>query len=96
MERSASWPISVAAIGSILVTVATLLVHIQAHRAGQSGGYLPIILGAISVGLLVSGCDYFARPPVVRTRFASVLTGALASLTFTGVLLTALILGFGS
>jgi hypothetical protein len=70
--------------------------HIQAHRVGEPGGYIPIILGALSVGLLVSGCTYFAAPQHVRSGVASTLPGVLASVTFAGVLSAVLILAFGS
>ena len=96
MERSASWPVLLAAIGSILATVATLLQYIQAHRAGQSGGYLPMVFGALAVGLLVAGCGYFAKPQAARSGLAAALLGVLASTIFIGVLFVTLIWGFGS
>ena len=96
MERPASWPVPLAAIGSILATVATLLQYIQTHRAGQPGGYLPMVFGALAVGLLVAGCYYFAKPQAARSGFSAVILGALASLAFFGTLLVTLIWGFGS
>ena len=96
MERSASWPVSLAAIGSTLATVATLLQYIQAHRAGQPSGYLPILFGALAVGLLVTGCSYFAKPRAARSGLAAALLGVLASTIFIGVLFVTLIWGFGS
>ena len=96
MERSVSWPVPVVAIGSVLATVATLFQYIQAHHVGQPGGYLPIVFGAIAVGLLVAGCGYFAKPQTARSGFAAVLLGVIASMAFFGVLLATLIWSFGS
>lgn len=96
MEKSASWLVLVASIGSILATSATLLQYIQAHREAQPGGYLPIILGAVFVGLLVAGCNYFAKLQNQRSGFTAVLLGVLASIVFIGILFVTLIWSFGS
>ena len=96
MERSASWPLPLAAIGSVLATAATLFQYIQAHRAGESGGYLPIVFGAFAVGLLVAGCSYFAKPEAARSILTSGLLGALASGAFIATLFATLIWAFGS
>lgn len=96
MERPASWPVLLTAIGSFLITTATLVQYIQAHRAGQSGGYLPIVFGAFAFGLLVAGCDYFPKPKAARSAHTSSLLGMLASGAFFAVVLGALIWTFGS
>ena len=96
MERSASWPIPLAVIGSVLATAVTLFQYIQAHRAGQAGGYLPIVIGALVVGLLVAGCGYFAKQEAARSALASGLLGALASAAFIAILFVTLIGAFGS
>lgn len=96
MQRAGYWLVPITAIGSVIVTIATLMVYIQAHRAGQPGGYLPMLLGAFSVGLLVTGCNYFIAPRVVRSGLVSISLGSFASLIFLGVLVAALISSFGS
>jgi hypothetical protein len=96
MERSASLPVPLAAIGSVLATAATLLLYIQAHHAGHPGGYAPVMLGAIAVGLLVAGCSYFGKLQAARSGFAAILLGVLASVAFFGILFVTLIWGFGS
>lgn len=96
MERPGSWPVPLTAIGSVLITTATLVQYIQTHRAGQSGGYLPIVFGAFAFGLLVAGCDYFAKPKAARSAHTSSVIGTLASAAFFAVVLAALIWSFGS
>lgn len=77
MEKSTSWPVPLVAIGSILATAATLLQYIHAHRVGHSGGYLPIVFGALTVGLIVAGCGYFAKPKAVRSALTSIFLGCV-------------------
>jgi hypothetical protein len=96
MERSAPWLVLLTAIGSILATATTLLQYIQAHRIGQPGGYLPMIFGALAIGLLVAVCGYFAKPQAVRSGSAAVLQGVLASMASLSILFVTLIWGFGS
>ncbi len=96
MERSASWQLSIAVIGSILATAATLFQYIQAYHAGQSGGYLPIVLGTFTVFLLVAGSSYFAKPESARSALASSLLGAFVSAAFIAILFVTIIGAFGS
>ena len=96
MERSKTWPVPFADIGSILATVATLLRYIQSNQTGQPGGYLPMVFGALAVGVLVIGCSYYAKPQSARSGSTAVLLGALASVAFVGSLFATVIWGFGS
>jgi len=96
MEKSASWLIAIAAIGSVLAAAATLLHYIQSHRVGQPGGYLALALGTITVGVLVAGCSHFAKPEATRSAPTSGLQGAFASLAFVAIVFVTLIWGFGT
>ena len=96
MGKSASWLIVIAAIGSVVAAVATLLHYIQSHHAGQPGGYLALTLGAITVGVLVAGCSYFANPETARSVPTSGLQGGLALLAFLVIVFVTLIWGFGT
>ena len=96
MGRSSQWSIPLAVIGSILIASATFLQYAKAHRAGQPGGYFPIILGALVVGLLATLCSYFSQLKLTRSASVAVLSGATASIAFFAVLLATLISCFGS
>ncbi len=53
-------------------------------------------LGTITVGVLVAGCSYFAKPEVARSAPTSGLQGTLASLAFVAIVFVTLIWGFGT
>jgi len=71
----------------------TFLNYAQAHREGRPGGFAPIIIGSLLVGLLVSTCSYFNRS---RNTFAAAVSGIISAIAFFSVLLATLISCFGS
>lgn len=95
MERT-TWFVPLAAIGSILVTAATFLQYAHAHRADQPGGYLPIFLGALAIGLLATLCSYFVASKPARSAFTAFVSGVSAAVVFAVVLVVTLIWSFGS
>lgn len=94
MERRARWYVLLAALGSVLITCATLLQYIHAHRTGQPAGYLPLALGALAAGLLVAMCSRLAAPK--STAIVIAIIGTLATVTFATILVVTLIWSFGS
>ena len=96
MERTLQWPVPLAAIGTIIVTAATFWRYALDHHEGLPGGYLPIAIGTLLVGLLVALCSYFARPTPLRRAFPAIASGVVASIAFMIVLLATLIASFGS
>ena len=96
MEKSSAWLFALAVTGSVFATAATLLQYVQANRAGQPGGYLPILSGALIVGLLVALIGYFATLKGARSALTASLLGVFASVAFTAILVVTLIWGFGS
>lgn len=93
MERRARWYVLLAAIGSVVITCATLLHYINAFRTGEPAGYLPLALGALATGLLVAMFSRLAAPR--STSMFSVIIGGLATVTCAAILLVTLIWGLG-
>jgi hypothetical protein len=95
--RQLSWlAVPVAALGSSLAVAATCLHYALAHRHGISGGYLPLALGAVCVGLLAGTGGFLVAPPQWRTIPIAVVIALVASLAAFGLLLVTLIWAFGS
>ena len=93
MERTSRWSVLLAVTGSILVTAVTFWHYAQAHREGHPGGYLPLAIGGLLVGLLAAACSYFNG---LRHTFTAIASGVVAAITFMAVLLATLISCFGS
>ena len=88
--------VPIAALGSGLAVAATLLYYAQAHRLGVPGGYLPMGLGAVCVGLLSGIGGFLVASP--RWRSIPVAAGVVlvTTLAASGLLLVTLIWAFGS
>jgi hypothetical protein len=88
--------VPIASLGSRLAVAATLLYYAQVHRLGVPGGYLPIGLGAVCVGLLAGIGGFLAASP--RWRSIPVAAGVVVvtTLAASGLLLVTLIWAFGS
>ena len=96
MDRAARWPILIATIGIGLAAVAIFFEYLQANQAGHPGGYAPLLLGTLVVGLLVSVCHYLAAPRPTRSIIRALMVGVTFSVVFMGVFTATLIWRFGS
>jgi hypothetical protein len=96
MQKSSYLFFSFAVIGTVGITAITILQYIQAHHENQPGGYLPLFIGAVLVGLLAAICSYFASSASGRSALLALLIGLISSLAFSGILICTLVLGFGS
>jgi|APMI01.1.fsa_nt_gi drug/metabolite transporter (DMT)-like permease len=93
MERTSQWSEPLAVVGSIFITSVTFWQYAQAHRAAHPGGYLPLAIGALLIGLLVAACNYFNGS---RRAYSAIASGVVSAVVFIAVLLATLILCFGS
>ena len=93
MEKPSQWQIPLAVVGAIIVTSMTFLQYVQAHREGHPGGYLPLAIGALFVGIVVSACTYFSGR---RHVFSAIACGIGTAVLFIGVLLATITWSYGS
>ena len=95
--KQLSWvAVPVVALGSALAVASTLLHHTQAHRLGVPGGYLPLGLGAVCVGLVASVGCFLVAPQERRSVPAAILVALVVAFATSGLLLATLIWAFGS
>jgi len=96
MRQIARWIVPVAVLASALCVAATLLYHIEANRLGVPGGYLPIALGSVGVGLCAGVGSFISSAPDLRSIPLTVAVASGVSLLTAGLLLAILIRAFGT
>jgi len=96
MQKTSYWFYSFAIVGTVSVTAITLLQYISTHREHRPGGYFPIFLGALLVGLITLFSSYFASSTSDRSVSQAVIAGLLSAIAFFGILTVVLILAFGT
>jgi hypothetical protein len=96
MNQIKWWSAPISALGGGIAVAATLLHYIQAHGLGVPGGYLPLALGAISVGLLAGVGGYYSASPHRRIISSAVAAAIVVSFATAGLLVVTLVWAFGS
>jgi hypothetical protein len=96
MRQIAWWFVPVAVLAGNFCVAATLLHHIEAHRLGVPGGYLPIALGSVGVGLCAGAGSFITSVPEWRSIPLAVAIASGVSLMTAGLLLVILVRAFGT
>lgn len=96
MRQIAWWFVPVTVLAGTFCVAVTLLHHIEAHRLGVPGGYLPIALGSVGVGLCAGAGSFIASDPESRSIPQAVGIASGVSLVTAGILCVILVRGFGT
>lgn len=96
MRRIAWWFVPVAVLVGAFCVAGTLLHHIEAHRLGVPGGYLPMVVGSVGVGLCAGAGSFIASASNRRSIPVMVAVAGGVSLVTAGLLLVTLIRAFGT
>jgi hypothetical protein len=96
MKHVSWWSVSIATLGSVIVSSTTLLHYLRAHESGASGGYLAIALGSVGVGVLASLRGYLSLTVPQRRLSSALAVAAIVGLLTFGILTATLIWAFGS
>jgi len=96
MRRIAWWFVPVAVLAATFCVAATLLHHIEAHRLGIPGGYLPTVLGSMGVGLCAAAGSFISAAPDRRSIPLAAAVAGGVSLVTAALLLVILIRALGT
>jgi hypothetical protein len=96
MSIGVRWMIPLATSGSVIAIAVAWVSYNQAHQAGATGSYLPLLAAATAAGGLTAASTYWAAPANQRSIMKAFVGGLLTAIVAAGAIIVMTITAFGS